>query len=55
MIITTNKSPKDWVEFLEDSVIVTAILDRRIRLQILFRCDKITRKRIQNGKPEKFL
>lgn len=36
LIITTNKSPKEWVDFLEDSVIVTAILDR-----ILFRCDII--------------
>jgi DNA replication protein DnaC len=36
VIITTNKSPKDWVDFLEDTVIVTAILER-----ILFRCDII--------------
>lgn len=34
LIITTNKSPKEWADFLEDTVLTTAILDR-----ILFRCD----------------
>lgn len=34
LIITTNKSPKEWTDFIEDTVVVTAILDR-----ILFRCD----------------
>ena len=36
MIITTNKSPKQWAETLEDEVLATALLDR-----ILFRCEVI--------------
>jgi DNA replication protein DnaC len=28
LIITTNKSPKQWTEILNDSVLTTAILDR---------------------------
>ena len=35
-IITTNKSPKQWVEILSDEVLTTALLDR-----ILFRCEVI--------------
>ncbi len=34
VIITTNKSPKDWADALEDEVLATAILDR-----ILYRCE----------------
>ena len=36
LIITTNKSPKQWVEVLNDSVLTTALLDR-----ILHRCEVI--------------
>lgn len=36
VIITTNKSPTEWVEVLQDEVLATALLDR-----ILFRCDVI--------------
>ena len=28
IIITTNKSPKQWAETLEDEVLATALLDR---------------------------
>jgi DNA replication protein DnaC len=35
-IVTTNKSPQDWVKMLDDEVIATALLDR-----ILFRCEVI--------------
>lgn len=28
MIITTNKSPKQWAATLEDEVLATALLDR---------------------------
>lgn len=35
-IITTNKSPKQWVEILGDEVITTALLDR-----LLFHCEII--------------
>ncbi len=35
-IITTNKSPKEWVEVLNDEVLTTALLDR-----ILYRCEII--------------
>jgi DNA replication protein DnaC len=49
LIITTNKSPKEWAEVLNDTVITTAILDR-----ILYRCEiiKLTGKsyRMQNRK-----
>ena len=36
VIITTNKSPKQWAESLEDEVLSTALLDR-----ILYRCEVI--------------
>lgn len=36
MIITTNKSPKEWVETIGDEVITTALLDR-----LLYRCEII--------------
>ena len=36
VIITTNKSPKQWAETLEDEVLSTALLDR-----ILYRCEVI--------------
>lgn len=36
LIITTNKSPKQWTEVLKDPVLTTAILDR-----ILYRCEVI--------------
>jgi DNA replication protein DnaC len=36
LIITTNKSPKNWADILEDKVLTTAILDR-----ILYRCEII--------------
>ncbi len=36
IIITTNKSPKQWAETLEDEVLATALLDR-----ILYRCEVI--------------
>ena len=36
IIITTNKSPKQWAETLEDEVLATALLDR-----ILFHCEVI--------------
>lgn len=36
VIITTNKSPKQWAEALEDEVLTTALLDR-----ILYRCEVI--------------
>ena len=36
LIITTNKSPKQWAEVLNDTVLTTAILDR-----ILYRCEII--------------
>jgi DNA replication protein DnaC len=34
IIITTNKSPKEWVETIGDEVITTALLDR-----LLYRCE----------------
>ncbi len=34
LIITTNKSPKEWADILNDSVLTTALLDR-----ILYRCE----------------
>ena len=34
VIITTNKSPKQWAETLEDEVLATALLDR-----LLYRCE----------------
>lgn len=49
LIITTNKSPKDWDEVLKDSILTTALLDR-----ILYRCEiiKLTGKsyRMENRK-----
>ena len=36
VIITTNKSPKQWAETLDDEVLATALLDR-----LLFRCEVI--------------
>jgi DNA replication protein DnaC len=36
IIITTNKSPKQWAESLEDEVLATALLDR-----ILYRCEVV--------------
>jgi len=36
IIITTNKSPKEWAEVLNDEVLATAMLDR-----ILYRCEII--------------
>ena len=36
VIITTNKSPKQWSETLEDEVLSTALLDR-----LLFRCEVV--------------
>ncbi|MFV0554271.1 MAG: IS21-like element helper ATPase IstB [Mangrovibacterium sp.] len=36
LIITTNKSPKQWAESMEDEVLATALLDR-----ILYRCEVI--------------
>lgn len=36
IIITTNKSPKQWVDVLKDSVLTTALLDR-----LLHRCEVI--------------
>jgi len=36
LIITTNKSPKQWAEALEDEVLATALLDR-----ILYHCQVV--------------
>lgn len=36
VIITTNKSPRQWAETLEDEVLATALLDR-----LLYRCEVI--------------
>ncbi len=36
IIVTTNKSPKEWAEVLQDEVLATAMLDR-----ILYRCEII--------------
>jgi DNA replication protein DnaC len=36
IIITTNKSPKQWAEVLDDEVLATAMLDR-----LLYRCEII--------------
>jgi len=36
LVITTNKSPKEWAEVLKDDVLTTALLDR-----ILYRCEII--------------
>lgn len=48
-IVTTNKSPEDWVKMLDDEVIATALLDR-----LLYHCEvvKLTGKsyRMKNRK-----
>ena len=48
-IITTNKSPKEWAEMLDDEVLATAILDR-----LLYKCEVIKLKgnsyRLENRK-----
>ena len=48
-IVTTNKSPEEWVKMLDDEVIATALLDR-----ILFRCEVVrltgTSYRLENRK-----
>jgi DNA replication protein DnaC len=36
IIVTTNKSPEEWVKMLDDEVIATALLDR-----ILYRCEVV--------------
>ncbi len=36
IIVTTNKSPKQWAEMLDDEVLATALLDR-----LLFRCEVV--------------
>ncbi len=36
IVVTTNKSPKEWAEVLQDEVLATAMLDR-----ILYRCEII--------------
>ena len=36
VIITTNKSPKQWAETLDDEILATALLDR-----LLYRCEVI--------------
>lgn len=36
MIITTNKSPKQWAESMDDEILATAMLDR-----ILYRCEVV--------------
>lgn len=36
IIITTNKSPKQWAETLDDEILATALLDR-----ILYRCEVV--------------
>lgn len=49
VIITTNKSPKQWAETLDDEVLATAMLDR-----LLFRCEVVKLKgksyRMENRK-----
>jgi DNA replication protein DnaC len=48
-IVTTNKSPQEWVKMLDDEVIATALLDR-----ILFHCEVVrltgTSYRLENRK-----
>lgn len=36
MIITTNKSPTEWAETLDDEVLASALLDR-----LLYKCEVI--------------
>lgn len=49
IIITTNKSPKQWAEILEDEVLTTALLDR-----LLYHCEVVklegTSYRMENRK-----
>ena len=49
LIVTTNKSPQEWVKMLDDEVIATALLDR-----ILFHCEVVrltgTSFRLENRK-----
>jgi DNA replication protein DnaC len=49
LIVTTNKSPQEWVKMLDDEVIATALLDR-----ILFHCEVVrltgTSYRLENRK-----
>ncbi len=49
LIVTTNKSPQEWVKMLDDEVIATALLDR-----ILYRCEVVrltgTSYRLENRK-----
>jgi len=49
-IVTTNKSPEEWVNLLDDEVIATALLDR-----ILYHCEVIRLSgksyRMENRKP----
>jgi len=48
-VVTTNKSPQEWVKMLDDEVIATALLDR-----ILYRCEVVrltgTSYRLENRK-----
>ena len=43
LVITTNKSPKQWADVLQDTVLTTAILDR-----ILYRCEVIKLEAVQS-------
>jgi DNA replication protein DnaC len=49
LIVTTNKSPQEWVKMLDDEVIATALLDR-----ILYHCEVVrltgTSYRLENRK-----
>ncbi|MEI6436178.1 MAG: ATP-binding protein, partial [Bacteroidota bacterium] len=36
IIVTTNKSPDEWVKVLDDEVLAAAILDR-----LLFKCEVV--------------
>ena len=49
LIVTTNKSPQEWVKILDDEVIATALLDR-----ILYHCEVVrltgTSYRMENRK-----
>ena len=36
VIVTTNKSPQQWAEMLDDEVLATALLDR-----LLYRCEVV--------------
>ena len=49
VIITTNKSPTEWAQMLDDTVLATALLDR-----LLYRCEVVklqgTSYRMENRK-----